>query len=266
MARTGIDNPWRDEGEKREPEPLDQWIQAGIPRDEAETWRNWRYRINEATAWRHAGVFGGLQAAQWATAGVTPLTVNQWRAAAIAATEAVHWHELGFDLESAKQHKASGLTPDQAFHRQRPSFGSSPGFAAVSRAGSGRMLRRPGGPRSDVDKFMQAGVPGQILHSYMARQWFDDIALSWAKEGIDAAEAQLWQELHLKPSEAGRLNRQGVTVSQTVRDWWRAGIPIDEVADWIGAGLKPDEAAEQRARGITAEQAATLRALRDEPE
>lgn len=98
----------------------------------------------------------------------------------------------------------------------------------------------------------------------MTRQWFDDSAVAWAREGIDAVEAQLWKELGLRPAETGRLVRKGATVHQTVRDWWAAGIPIDEVSDWIGAGLKPQEAADQRARGVTAEQAAALRALRDQ--
>jgi hypothetical protein len=266
MPRTGIDNPWRPEGEpEEEPEPLDQWIESGIPHEEAETWRNWRYRINEAQAWRHAGVRGGLQAAQWSTAGVTPATVNQWRAAAIDATEAVNWNELGFGLEEAKRHKAGGLTPGQAWDQQHASARS--GHISFS-AGGGFVSTRGGtrrGAPPDIEKFMQAGVPGQVMHSYMIRQWFDDTALTWAREGIDATEAQLWQELGLRAAEAARLTRQGTTVFQTVKDWWRAGIPIDEVAEWIGAGLKPEEAAEQRARGITAEQAATLRALRDEP-
>jgi hypothetical protein len=267
MTRTGIDNPWRPEGEpEREPEPLDQWIESGIPHEEAETWRNWRYRINEAKAWRHAGVLGGLQAAQWSTAGVTSATVDRWRAAAIDATEAVNWHEFGLDLEEAKRHKAAGRTPEQAWNELQGSARSS--HASFTAGGRG-FVSTPGRPRglppSDSERFMQAGVPGHVIPSYMIRQWFDDTALSWAKEGIDATEAHLWRELGLRPAEVVRLTQQGATLSQTVRDWWRAGIPIDEVAEWIGAGLKPEEAAEQRARGITAEHAATLRALRDEP-
>lgn len=265
MARTGVDNPWRPEGEPDpEPEPLDEWIAAGIPREEAETWRNWRYRISEAQAWRRAGVHGGLPAAQWSTAGVTPDTVNQWRVAAIDATEAVNWHELGFGLEEARRHKSSGRTPSQAWEQENASRQAG-SMSFVTSRGAGRIGGRRG-PGRDIEKFMEAGVPGQVMHSYMIRQWFDDIALAWAREGIDAADAQLWQELGLKPSEAGRLTRKGITVFETVRDWWRAGVPMDEVADWLGAGLKPEEAADQRARGVTAEQAATLRALRDEPD
>ena len=57
---------------------------------------------------RDAAVPDGLRAAQWSTAGVTPATVAQWRAAAIEATEAVTWHELGFSFQEAQQHKAKG--------------------------------------------------------------------------------------------------------------------------------------------------------------
>jgi hypothetical protein len=119
-----------------------------------------------------------------------------------------------------------------------------------------------GGP---VQAFVEAGVPPQMLHSYMARRWFDDEAVAWAKAGIDGAEALIWRALGLRPDQARRIDRKGATLADTVRDWWRAGIPIDEVADWVGAGLTPNEAAGQRAKGITAEHAAAMRALRGDP-
>ncbi len=67
--------------------------------------------------------------------------------------------------------------------------------------------QRGGGP---VQMFVEAGVPPQMLHSYLARQWFDDEAVAWAKEGIDGAEAPIWKALGLRPNEAGRLVRKGV--------------------------------------------------------
>jgi hypothetical protein len=103
----------------------------------------------------------------------------------------------------------------------------------------------------NVQAFIEAGVPPQMLHSYMTRQWFDDEAVAWAKAGIDGAEAPVWKALGLHPGEAGRLDRQGATLADTVRDWWRAGIPVGEVADWIGAGLTPEEAFRERSgRGV----------------
>src|SRR5712691_11841468 len=100
-----------------------------------------------------------------------------------------------------------------------------------------------GGP---VQTFGEAGVPPQMLYSYMARQWFDDEAVAWAKEGIDAGQAPVWKALGLRPNEARSLVRNGATLADTVRDWWRAGIPIGEVAHWIGAGLTPEAAVWRR--------------------
>jgi len=253
MARTGIDNPWRPEDDPdREPEPMEEWVDAGIARDEAEIWRRWRFRLQAAMAWRGAAVLDGLRAAQWMTAGAAPETVNEWRAAAIEATEAVSWHELGFSVEEARSHKAHGRTPEEAFEQRTASHVT--GAVAYRRTG-----------RGPAQKFIEAGVPGQIFQSYTSRQWLDDEAVAWAKEGIDGAEAPIWKALGLRPHEAGRLVRNGASLADTVRDWWQADIPISEVADWIGAGLTPEEAAAQRANGIRAEHAAALRALRDDP-
>ena len=110
MTRTGLDEPGRpDDDPERGPEPLAQWLTAGFSAEEAEVWRNWRFRIVTASSWRDAGVPSGLRAAQWATAGVSPATVGRWRAAGIGAPEAVTWHELGFGLEDARRHKANGI-------------------------------------------------------------------------------------------------------------------------------------------------------------
>jgi hypothetical protein len=257
MARTGIDNPWRPDEEPGDPEPLEEWVKAGIPRDQAGTWRNWRFRLRSAMAWRQAGVLDGLRAAQWTTAGATPETVSQWMAAGISPTEAVSWHEFGFSLAEARQQKSAGRRPDQAFAERQP---------------SPRTPMRPGlrppfgfaGSPGPLQKFLAAGARPEVVHGYVMRQWVDEEATAWAAEGIEAAEANLWKALGLRPSEAGRLVKQGMSVAETVKSWWRAGIPVEEVADWIGAGLSAEEAADQRAKGITAEQAATLRALRDE--
>src|SRR5271169_4270361 len=103
--------------------------------------------------------------------------------------------------------------------------------------------QRGGGP---VQAFIEAGVPPEMLHSYMAKQWFDDEAVAWAKEGVGGAEAQIWKALGLRPNQAGRLVRKGAVLAYTVRDWWGAGIPFSEVALCIGAGLTPEEAFRQR--------------------
>lgn len=250
VTRTGVDNPWRDES--NDPEPIEVWLGAGFGREEAESWRGWRFTLSEAHAWRRAGVVEALHAAQWSTARATPDNVSEWQAADIDATEAVRWHEFGFDVATAKREKARGHGPTDAFQRDVQSSFSVAGFAG-----------RGSGP---IRRFMAAGIPGPILQSYMARQWFDDEAFDWAHEHVDASDAQLWKELGVRPQEAGRANRRGLTAIGVVREWWKAGIPLDEVADWLGAGLTADEAALQRSKGITAEQAAALRALRDTPD
>jgi hypothetical protein len=238
------------------PEDAAAWQAEGFPPDEARVFQRWRITLADAVAWRQAGVPEGVRAAQWTTAGATPGTVSSWRAAGIDAGEAVHWHEMGYDLRSASDAKRRGLTPDTA-------FASRPRAKAVQ-AGGGFSRSFGAGQAGLARKFLEAGVPGQILHGYLTRNWIDDDALPWAKAGLDAGDAQLWRMLGITPGEAARLSAKGGNPAEIVRDWWQAGIPFDEAADWIGAGLTPEEAADQRAKGITAEQAAALRALRDQ--
>lgn len=257
MTRTcgGADEP--DHGE---PEKLAVWLAAGFTREDAEIWRRWRFKLARAEAWRQRGVFDGLRAAQWQTAGVGPRTVEAWRAAGIGAPEAVRWHELGYALDAAKAEKKKGNGPEQAFaqaHQARSAYVSSTNIAVSRRVARGGR----GGP---LAHFQQSGVDPRIMHSYMQHQWFDEEALEWAKQGIEAQDAYIWYELGLTASEAGRLAIQGRSPGDVIREWWSAGIPFGEVGDWIGAGLSAQEAVEQRTEGITTEQAAALRALRQE--
>jgi hypothetical protein len=253
VSTEGPDNPWRDDNSR----DSQAWLDAGFAADQAQVFRRWRFTLDEAVAWRHAGVADGLRAAQWVTAGVTPESVNRWRAAGIDATQAVHWHEMGFDFQAARDARQRGLTPDAAFAQRQP----SPWAGSLRGPGPGG----PAGARADLLRRLQgAGVPPQVLRGYLTANWDTDEALPWAVAGLEVADATLWRALGLTAAEAGRLTRKGVGPVDTVRDWWRAGIPFDEVADWIGAGLTAQEAADQRRRGITAEQAAALRALRDQ--
>ena len=254
-TRVGADEP--DHGE---PEKLADWLAAGFAREDAENWRRWRFKLARAEAWRQRGVLDGLRAAQWQTAGVTPGTVEAWRAAGIGAPEAVRWHELGYELDAVRAEKQKGNGPEQAFaqaNQARSAYVSSRSIGA-----SGRLARR--GPGGLVAHFQQSGVDPRIMHSYMQHQWFDEEALEWAKQGIEAQDAYTWYELGLTASEAGRLTIHGRSPGDVIREWWSAGIPFSEVGDWIGAGLSAQEAVEQRMNGITTEQAAALRALRQE--
>lgn len=240
------------------------WKAAGIPEQDGIVWSTHRIQPVEAVRWRRAGVSVPLDAVRWKIAGVSPDTVREWIYSKIDAREAVGWTELGFSVANARKHKRAGRTPVQAYGREhRPQTGSPP-------------VRGPQGVRQGVphrsgppQRFMQAvgRHDPRVMHSYMARRWFDDEAIAWAVHGIEASDALAWKELGLTPVEAARQQSNGATAMQTAKAWWRAGIPFDEVADWIGAGLTPQEAADQRANGVTAERAAVLRSLRkgDEP-
>jgi hypothetical protein len=240
----------------RPPEDLTPWLRAGLRRTEALAWRWWNFTLDEAVRWRAAGVDEALTAAQWQTAGVTTATVDDWRKAGIDAAEAVHWHEFGIGLPQAREYKKQGRGPEQAFSQQRVTHLSGMAFASGHASGTG-------GPNlASIHKLREAGVPHSVIGSYLQLQWFDDEAVNWAREGINAWDARQWKDLGLYPDEAVLLEKTKQTPPEVVRQWWRAGIPFDEVADWLGAGLSAQEASDQRAAGKTAEHAAALRALR----
>ena len=234
-----------------------EWAALGIAKDEGESW--WKHRIEpgDALRWRRAGVRAAIDAVRWKIAGADPSTVRQWTYAKIDAGEAVVWAELGFNVARARVHKRAGLTPVQAYgsERRAPSVSPSP---------PGAPGLTPHHPRREFMQTIMNRGPQQrhLVHSYMARQWFDDDAIAWALHGFDASDAIAWKELGLTPLEARRQQEQGASAMQTAKAWWKARIPVDEVADWIGAGLTPEEASQQRASGVTVEQAAVLRSLR----
>jgi hypothetical protein len=257
-------------------EPL-AWAAKGIPRAEAERWYRdglsladalrWResFEVDEALAWRRAGVTSPGEARSWRVAGVTASAVGGWRAARIGFAEAAAWREFDYSLEEAKKLKAEGKSPSESF-RQRVQLMQSQPSPATGRGWFGRV--GGGKSRTDVHRFLERLGRRQspVVHSYMFRQWFDDEAVAWAEQDIDAGEALAWKELGLKPAEARPLVKEGATAASTMRVWWQAGIPFEEVAAWLGAGLTPEEAAAQRAKGIDADRAAVLRALRDPDE
>ena len=265
MNRTGLDT----EEPENEPEPMGVWLDTGFVREEAETWRRWRFTIAKAQAWREQGIEEGIEAAQWQTAGASPETVGDWQALGIGSNEAVRWHEYGFSLDQARVHKRHGRGPADALRLINPPThnvvqaaggGSS---VAIFRSGSrGAMVAGGGGIGGPLQRFHQSGADPRLIHGYLQCGWIDDDAVEWARHGVEAADAYLWFELGLKPPEAGRLVLEGRGPADVVREWWSSGIPFEEAADWIGAGLSAPEAIEQRANGITAEHAASLRALR----
>lgn len=251
-------------GDDFDPKP---YLAAGVPADELHTWWKWRLSAEQAKAWRAAGVLEPLDAAQWVTAKVTPEAVGAWLGADITAGEAITWHEYGFGLDEAVGYRRQGYTADQAFDVSRGRTPKGPDDeVAPGDALSGLMSYQSGGAHDETQRFISraGGSDGMVMYSYINENWLDDEAIAWARQNIDASTARTWQDLGLRPAEAGRFTRRDLTPMAVAKAWWQAGIPFEETASWIGAGLTPAEAIEQRANGVTAEQAETLRTLRDE--
>jgi hypothetical protein len=226
------------------------FVEAGVPPQLLHSYMARQWLDDEAVAWAKEGI-DGAEAPVWKALGLRPGEAGRLdRVGATLAGTVRDWWRAGIPIDEVAGWIAAGLTPEQAF-RERP--GRDTARVLSGRSGRGR-----------AQKFAEAVAPAPALRRHMARQGLDVEAVAWAKEGIDGAEAPVWKALGLRPGEAGRLDRVGATLAGTVRDWWRAGIPVDEVADWIGAGLTPNEAAGQQAKRITAEHAAALRALRDD--
>jgi hypothetical protein len=239
----------------RPPEDLTSWLAAGMRRVEAMSWRRWNFTLDAATRWRSAGVFEALGAAQWQAAGVNPDTVGGWLDAEIGASEAIRWHEFGFDLSAAQEHTKNGHTAEEAYGQQQTLAAVTGSFG--HRTSTARML-----PDARIHKFLQSGAPHELVRGYLELQWVDDEAIAWAHQGIQAGDARTWQGIGLTAAEAGELSTKDIKPLAVIQEWWRAGIPFDEVAEWLGAGLTSEEAVTQKANGVTVEQAAALRALR----
>jgi hypothetical protein len=240
---------------------------AGLSAVEGRSWWEWRISAAAAVRWRAAGVTDPLAAAQWDIAGVGQDEIDGWRSAGIPAREAIGWHEFGFDLPSAIENRSRGRTPEDAYDVSQGREPAGARGGANSGTGFLNMVGLSGsGVQQETDRFISkvANSTGIIMYSYLVQGWTDDEAIAWASQKIDAAAARTWQELGLRPAEAGRFIRRGVNPMAVARDWWRVGIPFDEVASWLGAGLTPAEALDQRGRGVTVEQAETLRVLRSD--
>jgi hypothetical protein len=266
MSREGFEPiPWASKGIPRS--EAERWWDSGFDLGEALRWRE-RFGVEEAVSWRTAGVTNLAEARSWGVAGVEAGDVAGWRDAGIGFAEAAAWHEFGYSLEEARQRKAEGKTPSETFLGRVRKMRTQRGQGHSTQMGSGQIVlggSGAAGPPATMQRFLERmrGVNHRLIHGYFMRQWVDDEALSWAENGIDAADALAWKEFGISAAEAGRLTKAGHTPAGTMRAWWQAGIPVDEVAAWLGAGLTPEEAAAQRLNGVTAERAAVLRALRE---
>jgi hypothetical protein len=84
----------------------------------------------------------------------------------------------------------------------------------------------------------------------------------WVSRGIPPAAAHVWELLGVRPEDAAGYTAAGMDALKVVEEFWRAGIPLDEVSSWLSAGLTADEAAKQRAAGTPSSDAAAFGALR----
>ncbi|MGP3931327.1 hypothetical protein [Nonomuraea sp. KM88] len=243
--------------EEPSPEPLHEWRERGFTIADARQWIEDGFSINDAERWRKAGVYTAADARPWRTAGATPYTVDLWLRAGMTPRDAVRWRELGYPPEEAADRHLAGELPHprgrlwRLLHRRE-----KPGdaFADEERSGSMRELLR-------------AGVPAGQARAYVEAGWTGADAVEWAKHGIEAGQARVFGALGLSAREAERVLASGQDATSLMTEFWRAGVPIEEVAAWRAAGFTAGEAARMRAEGTDVEQAKVLRALAegDEP-
>ncbi|WP_461296881.1 hypothetical protein [Streptomyces harbinensis] len=108
---------------------------------------------------------------------------------------------------------------------------------------------------------LHQGVPAAVARGFVASGWTGEEALPWARRGIDPGEARIFLALGFAVGEAEKVLADGESALAVMAGWWRAGIPLDEVAPWRAAGFTAQEAASLRAEGTDVEQAKVLRAL-----
>ncbi|MEO3798261.1 hypothetical protein ABGB14_49390 [Nonomuraea sp. B10E15] len=243
--------------EEPSPEPLHEWRERGFTIADARQWIEDGFSINDAERWRKAGVYTAADARPWRTAGATPYTVDLWLRAGMTPRDAVRWRELGYPPEEAADRHLAGELPHprgrlwRLLHRRE-----KPGdaFADEERSGSMRELLR-------------AGVPAGQARAYVEAGWTGADAVEWAKHGIEAGQARVFGALGLSAREAERVLASGQDATSLMTEFWRAGVPIEEVAAWRAAGFTAGEAARMRAEGTDVEQAKVLQALAegDEP-
>src|SRR5262249_15022598 len=153
------------------------------------------FGVDEAVAWRKAGVRALAEARSWRIAGVGADDVSGWLDAGIGFAEASAWHEFGYELDEARRLKADGKTPSESFrNRVQRMSGRSAGGRVRSRQGwssyaSSSSARGMGSQPAQrfidpAQRFIEKlrGTRGgrQLIHSYhsyIAHQWLDDEAI-----------------------------------------------------------------------------------------
>ena len=236
------------------PEPLPEWERHGFTIADARQWIRDGFTIADAERWRASGVYTAADARPWRTAGATPYTVDLWLRAGMTPRDAVRWRELGYPPEEAADRHRAGERPHP-------------------RGWLWRLLHRdaaPGGAFADEERsrgmreLLRAGIPADRARAYVDGGWSGAAAVDWARRGIEQGQARDFDALGLSPREAERVLRSGEDAISLMTTFWRAGVPIDEVAAWRAAGFTAAEAARLRAEGADVEQAVVLRALAED--
>ncbi|GIH94263.1 hypothetical protein ACFFMN_05990 [Planobispora siamensis] len=233
------------------PEPLYEWRRRGFTVADARQWIEDGFSIDDAERWRGSGVYTAADVRPWRTAGATPYTVDLWLRAGMTPRDAVRWRELGYSPQEAADRHLAGERPHprgrlwRLLHRSE-----KPGEAFADEERSGGMRR-----------LLRAGVPAGRARAYVEAGWTGAAAVEWAKRGIEAGQARVFDALGLSAREAGRVLASGQDAISLMTGFWRAGVPLDEVAAWRAAGFTAEEAARMRAGGTDVEHAQVLRAL-----
>ncbi|MFF3438396.1 hypothetical protein [Streptosporangium sp. NPDC002721] len=239
------------------PEPLHEWRSCGFTVAEARQWIGDGFSITEAERWRASGVYTAADARPWRTAGATPYTVDLWLRAGMTPRDAVRWREFGYPPREAADRHLAGERPYprgrlwRLLHRN-----ARPGEAFADEERSAGMR-----------ELLRAGVPVGLARAYVDAGWAGAGAVDWARHGIEPGQARVFEALGLSAREAGRVLGAGEDAISLMTGFWRAGVPLEEVAAWRAAGFTAAEAARMRAEGTGVEQARVLRALTggDEP-
>ncbi|ASO20155.1 hypothetical protein FHR81_000161 [Actinoalloteichus hoggarensis] len=255
------------------PEALHEWLESGCTIGEARRWISGGFTASDAARWRRSGIYTPESAREWRSAGLTPYTVDGALRAGMTPRDAVRWRELGYAAQDAAERHLAGESPhprrwwNRVFPSRPVRFVDGPGDVGASGPGASPRVDEA----ADVDlrrrrsaamrELLRAGITAAAARGFVDAGWSGETALPWARRAVPPTDASIFATLGLTPSEGARRLRAGEDGASMMTDWWRSGVPIDEVAAWAGGGFTPQEAAAMRADGVDVEQASILRAL-----
>lgn len=237
------------------PNPLREWLDHGFTLAEARRWREAGFVPADAVRWREGGVYRPRTAAEWRTAGASPVNVDTWIRAGMTPRDAVRWREFGVSPDDAVQRYLAGEEPGL-----RGFFTRLLRRRSVSAAGRALEPRQA----EAIRQLLKAGISAEVARGYVENNWDGAQALEWARRGVAPVDAAVLHAVGFTAAEAQRVLVDDAPATELMTTWWRAGVPIDEVAAWCAAGFSAEEAAEQRRQGVDVERAKVLRALTED--